>query len=204
MRRARVAVQPAVDAHVAEAQRRGEELARRHPVDGAAAVGRDLALARAVGRREDVRRVHVVEPGLAGLQRRHAVRAHGEQVVLDDVPELAVDRAVLPREVLADPAREPRAQGGDARALVDARPLADVGLLLAVGRDGGDVHGVLIGIEELRDFGVAGERRGAARRAAEAIMRRDERCGAGGQGRDAPHGGRWFLAIATRREKRSR
>jgi len=199
MRRARVAVQPAVDAHVAEAQRRGEELARRHPVDGAAAVGRDLALARAVGRREGVRRVHVVEPGLAGLQRRHAVRAHGEQVALDDVPELAVDRAVLPREVLADPAREPRAERGDARALVDAAALADVGLLLAVGRDGGDVHGVLITVQELRDLGVAGERRGAARRAAEAIMRRDERRGAGGQGRDAPHAAAAGPVFSTRR-----
>ena len=104
---ARVARRPAVDAQVAEAELRREELARRDPVDAPALVARDRALAFAVGRCKRVRRwrrAGLREPRAALLELRLVLLDHPEQVVLNNLPKALVHWAVLPREVFADEA----------------------------------------------------------------------------------------------------
>mmetsp|Transcript_2931 Transcript_2931/g.11155 ORF Transcript_2931/g.11155 Transcript_2931/m.11155 type:complete len:427 (+) Transcript_2931:61-1341(+) len=164
--RSRRAVEPRVDAHVAEAEGLGEKLAGGDPVDLAAAVGRDGARAGAVVGLELVRRGRRVEPRRRRLELGHALLAEREAVVLDDLPQPLVHGPVLPREDLADEALEPRRERADARTFVDARPAPDVRLELAPRRDRRDVHRELLAIQQPLDLLVRqrARRQGCRRR----------------------------------------
>ena len=122
VRRARLAVDPPVDAQVAESELRREELARRDPVDAPALVPRNAALALAVGGREGVRGwrgAWLRKPRAALVKRRLILLDHAEQVVLDYLPQLLVNWAILPRQKLADEALDSVGQFADPRTLVD-------------------------------------------------------------------------------------